>query len=62
MKNNVMTKLERLNLIDRFLFSETMEDHDAYEAAVSILLEKEISLGKTGNRKGITDIPRFKAD
>ncbi len=44
MTNNVMTKLEELNLIDRFLFSETMEDRDAYQAAVSILLEKEISL------------------
>lgn len=41
MKNNVITKLEELNLLDRFLFSETMEDRDACQAAVSILLEKE---------------------
>ncbi len=44
MKNNVITKLEELNLLDRFLFSETMEDRDACQAAVSILLEREISL------------------
>ncbi len=44
MQNNVITKLNDLNLIDRFLFSETMEDRDAYQAAVSILLEKEIAL------------------
>ena len=44
MANNVMTKLEELNLIDRFLFSETMEDHDAYQAAISILLERETAL------------------
>ncbi|MDE5907809.1 MAG: Rpn family recombination-promoting nuclease/putative transposase [Lachnospiraceae bacterium] len=44
MQNNEITKLENLNLIDRFLFSETMEDRDAYQAAVSILLEKEITL------------------
>ena len=42
MQNKVITKLNDLNLIDRFLFSETMENRDAYQAAVSILLEKEI--------------------
>ena len=36
---SVMTKLEDLNLEDRFLFSEVMEDKEAYQAAVSILLE-----------------------
>ena len=40
----VMTKLEDLNLEDRFLFSEVMEDKEAYQAAVSILLEDEIRL------------------
>lgn len=39
-----MTKLEELNLTDRFLFDETMEDKEAYQAAVSILLENEIEL------------------
>ncbi len=58
MKNNVITKLEELNLIDRFLFSETMEDCDAYRATVSILLEKEIALlGKTETEKELRVSP-----
>ncbi len=44
MTQNVTTKLEKLNLTDRFLFDETMEDMEAYEATVSILLENEIEL------------------
>lgn len=44
MTEKTVTKLEQLNLVDRFLFSETMEDKDAYQAAVSILLENEIDL------------------
>ncbi len=44
MENNVATKLEGLNLIDRFLFDEVMEDRGAYQAAVSILLEEEVEL------------------
>ncbi len=44
MVENVVTKLEKLNLTDRFLFDETMEDKDAYQATVSILLEKETTL------------------
>ncbi len=44
MAENVVTKLEKLNLVDRFLFDETMEDREAYQAAVSILLENEIDL------------------
>ena len=44
MMENVVTKLEKLNLVDRFLFDETMEDKEAYQAAVSILLESEIYL------------------
>lgn len=44
MKNNVITKLGELNLMDRFLFAETMENRDACQAAVSILLEDEIEL------------------
>lgn len=41
---NVRTKLEELNLVDRFLFDETMESKEAYQAAVSILLENEVEL------------------
>ena len=44
MVNNVITKLAELNLEDRFLFDETMENKEAYQAAVSILLEREIEL------------------
>ena len=44
MANNVVTKLEELNLMDKFLFDETMEDTEAYQATVSILLENEIEL------------------
>ena len=44
MTQNVTTKLEELNLTDRFLFDETMEDLEAYEATVSILLENETEL------------------
>lgn len=46
MINNVNTRLEELNLLDRFLFDETMENQEAYQAAVSILLEDEIELLK----------------
>lgn len=41
---NVATKLQDLNLTDRFLFDETMESREAYEATISILLENEIEL------------------
>ena len=40
------TVLDKLNLLDRFLFDETMESTEAYQAAVSILLESEIELLK----------------
>lgn len=44
MANNVTTKLEDLNLVDRFLFDETMEDKESYQTIISILLENEIEL------------------
>lgn len=44
MENNAVSKLEDLNLVDRFLFDEVMEDTMSYEALVSILLENEIHL------------------
>lgn len=46
MTNNVTVKLQNLNLEDRFLFDETMEDQEACQAAVSILLAEEIRLLK----------------
>ncbi len=44
MANNVITKLENLNLMDKFLFDEAMEDRETYQAVVSILLENEVGL------------------
>lgn len=38
------TKLEDLNLVDKFLFDETMEDREAYQALISVLLENETEL------------------
>lgn len=37
MVNNVTTKLEKLNLVDKFLFDETMEDKEACQALISIV-------------------------
>ena len=44
MNNVIRTPLEKLNLTDRFLFAETMDEPDAYKATVGILLEDEIEL------------------
>ncbi|MBO5165356.1 MAG: Rpn family recombination-promoting nuclease/putative transposase [Lachnospiraceae bacterium] len=44
MTQNVKTILDGLNLSDRFLFDETMEEPEVYSAAVSILLEQDIEL------------------
>lgn len=44
MIQEVRTRLEQMNLVEKFLFDETMEDKEAYEAMVSILLEDEIHL------------------
>lgn len=42
--SNVITKLENLNLVDRFLFDEVVEDKESYQALISILLENEIQI------------------
>lgn len=44
MENNVITKLEELNLVDKFLFDEVMEERESYQALISIVLENEIEL------------------
>lgn len=44
MEKNVVTRLEDLNLINRFLFDEVMEDRESYQATVSILLGEDIQL------------------
>ena len=38
------TKLDDLNLVDKFLFDETMENVEAYQATISILTENETEL------------------
>lgn len=38
------TKLDDLNLVDKFLFDETMEDVESYQATISILTENETEL------------------
>lgn len=40
----VIAKLEELNLVDKFLFDEVMEDKESYHALISILLENKINL------------------
>lgn len=42
MANSTTAPLEKLNLVDRFMFDETMESPGAYQATVSILLENEV--------------------
>ncbi|MBE5868733.1 MAG: hypothetical protein E7293_07220 [Lachnospiraceae bacterium] len=39
-----LTRLDELNLVDKFLFDQTMEDPEAYQALVGILLENEVHL------------------
>lgn len=43
-KKTERKKLDDLNLMDKFLFDATMEHVEAYEAALSILMENEIYL------------------
>ncbi len=38
------TKLDDLNLVDKFLFDETMEDVESYQATISILTENKTEL------------------
>lgn len=58
MAKNITTVLEKLNLVDRFLFDETMESQTAYQAVVSILLENEIELaGKPETEKELRVSP-----
>lgn len=61
MENNVITKLEDLNLVDRFLFDEVMEDTESYEALVGILLEKEVHLlGRPETEKELRVSPQLR--
>ncbi len=44
MTQKAKTILDGMNLSNKFLFDETMEDPEAYSATVSILLEQEVEL------------------
>lgn len=44
MTQNAKTLLDSMNLSNKFLFDETMEDPEVYSATVSILLEQETEL------------------
>ena len=62
MSNEVRTPLEELNLTDRFLFSETMDEPEAYEAVVGILMEDEITLlNHTQTEKELRVSPQLRA-
>ncbi len=61
MENNVTTKLKGLNLVDKFLFDETMEDRESYQAVISILLENEaILLTKPQTEKELRVSPQLR--
>ena len=61
MTMNEMTKLEELNLLDRFLFDETMEDLETYQATISILLENQITLlGRSETEKEFRVSPQLR--
>lgn len=62
MNNEVKTPLEELNLTDRFLFAEAMDEPEAYEAVVGILLEDEVELlDRTQTEKELRVSPKLRA-
>ncbi len=62
MNNEVKTPLEELNLTDRFLFAEAMDEPEAYKATVGILLEDEIELlDHTQTEKELRVSPELRA-
>lgn len=55
------TKLEELNLLDKFLFDEAMEDKEIYQTVISILLENEVELlEKTETEKELRVPPELR--
>ena len=55
------TKLQKLNLLDKFLFDEAMEDRETYQAVISILLQNEVELlGKTETEKELRVSPELR--
>ena len=62
MIQEVMTRLARMNLVEKFLFDETMENKEAYEAMVSILLENEVHLlARTETEKELRVSPELRS-
>ena len=62
MNNVVRAPLEELNLTDRFLFAEAMDEPEAYKATVGILLEDEIELLEhTQTEKELRVSPKLRA-
>lgn len=62
MNNVVKATLGELNLTDRFLFAETMDEPEAYKATVGILLENEIELlDRTQTEKELRVSPELRA-
>lgn len=60
-KARAKAKLAKMNLVDQFLFNEVMEYQDAFEATVSILLNKEIRfLGKAETEKEFRISPELR--
>lgn len=54
--------MEEINLVEKFLFDETMEDEEAYEAMVSILLDDEVHLLPwTETEKELRGSPQLRA-
>lgn len=57
----VKTRLEELNLLDKFLFDEVMEDRETYQAVIGILLENEVELlGKPETEKELRISPQLR--
>lgn len=53
--------LRELTLMDRFLFDEVLEDPDAYQAVLEIILEREILLkDNTQSEKELRTLPAFR--
>lgn len=57
----INTKLENMNLLDKFLFDEAMEDKETYQTVVRILLENEVELlEKTETEKELRVSPQLR--
>ena len=61
MERGPKKQLKDLNLMDRFLFAEVMEDTGAYQSALEIILDKEISLKENvQSEKEVRTLPSFR--